>query len=216
METKFKIVMKKDGQILEDFVKFANRANNPSQQMKMFVLAAGFVLIGITAHKDAPTMGLVIGIFGALLLVYVLIRFKLAVRKLKKVDQAYLNQYELGYEFTNTGIHIYQDGELETNVGGYSHVSCLYSDEYNYYVGINNEDLLLLPKKCFVEGNEEEFMPFLEEKSREECEFLPRTLKNKWIVYKMRRKVRDQEYNEKAARLRESDKKKREERRNKK
>lgn len=216
METKFKIVMRKDKKVLEDFIVFANKANAPMQQTKMAVIAVGFILIGWLARRDSLTAGIVISLLGILVLLYVLFRYKLAARKLAKVDEAYINQNELSYEFTNSNIYIRKDGELERNVGSYSHVSCLYSDEYNYYVGINNEDLLLLPKKCFVEGDEEEFMPFMEEKSKEESEFMPRTLKNKWITYKMRQKQRDAEYNEKAARLREEDRQKKEKRKNKK
>ena len=215
METKFKIVMKKDMKILEDFIIFANKANNPTQQLKMAIIAIGFIGIGVIARNDSTAMAIGIGLFGILLLAYVLFRFKLAARKLAKVDEAYINQNELSYEFANSNIYIRKDGELERNVGSYTHVTCLYSDEYNYYVGINNEDLLLLPRHCFVEGNEEEFMAFVEEKSNEQSEFLPRTLKNKWLVRKMKRKAFEEEYDAKAARLREEGKEKKAKRKNK-
>ena len=215
METKFKIVLKKDTKIMEDFIIFANKVNNPNQQMKMSIISLGFLVIGWVARNDSPTFAIVIAVFGALLFTYVQCRFKLAAAKLKKADESYINQNELSYEFTNSNIYIRKDGELERNVGSYSHVTCLYSDEYNYYVGINNEDLLLLPRKCFVEGNEEEFMPFIEEKSNEQSEFLPRTFKNKRIVNKMKRQARDAEYDAKAARLREESKQKKANRKNK-
>ena len=215
METKFKVVMKKDMKVLEDFIIFANKANNPTQQLKMAVIAIGFVGIGVIARNDSPALAIGIGIFGILLLAYVLFRYKLAARKLAKVDEAYVNQNELSYEFTNSNIYIRKDGELERNVGSYTHVTCLYSDEYNYYVGINNEDLLLLPRQCFVEGDQEEFMPFIEEKSNEQSEFMPRTFKNKRIVNKVKRQARDAEYDAKAARLREESKQKKADRKNK-
>ena len=204
METKFKIVLKKDAKMMEDFIIFANKVNNPNQQMKMSIISLGFLLIGWAARNDSPTFAIVIAVFGLLLFTYVQCRFKLAAGKLKKADESYVNQNELTYEFTNSNIYIRKDGELEKNVGSYSHVSCLYSDEYNYYVGVNNEDLLLLPRKCFVEGNHEEFISFMEEKSKEASEFLPRTLKNKWILFKMRQKQRDAEYDAKAAANREA------------
>lgn len=215
METKFKIVMKKDMKVLEDFIIFANKANAPMQQTKMAIISIGFILIGWVARNDSPTLGVVIAAFGAALLLYILLRYKLSARKLAKSDEAYIQQNELSYEFTNSNIYIRKDGELDRNVGSYTHISCLYSDEYNYYVGINNEDLLLLPRNCFVEGDEAEFMPFLEEKSKEASEFLPRMLKNKWTMYKIRQKQRDEEYDAKAAAKREEARQKKEKRRSK-
>lgn len=216
METKFKVIMKKDRKVLEDFILFSQRVNSPMVKTKMAIISIGFVMIGVFARKDSVIAGIVIGVLGILMLLYSLFRYKLAAGRLAKADQSYIDQNELAYEFTNSNIYIYKDGELETNVGGYSHVTCLYSDEYNVYVGINNEDLLLLPRKCFVEGDHEEFVSFVEEKSGEAGEFLPRTLKNRWTAYRFNSKQRDEEYNAKAARLREEDRQKKAKRKNRK
>ncbi|MGN1267796.1 MAG: hypothetical protein ACI4UH_07635 [Dorea sp.] len=216
METKFKVIMKKDKKVLEDFIVFSQRVKNPSIKSKMSIIAVGFFIIGIFAYKDSEMTGIIIGALGAFLLVYALFKDKLATRRLAKIDPSYKEQNELMYEFTNGNIYIYKDGELETNVGSYSRVSCLYSDEFNIYVGINNEDLLLLPRKCFVVGDHEEFVPFVEGKSKEQSIFLPRTIENRWKMYKIRRKARDAEFNAKAAQRREADKKKKEERKAKK
>ena len=58
-------------------------------------------------------------------------------------------------------------------------------------------------------------MPFIEEKSNEQSEFMPRTFKNKRIVNKVKRQARDAEYDAKAARLREESKQKKADRKNK-
>ena len=53
--------------------------------------------------------------------------------------------------------------------------------------------------KKFAEGNPEEFVDFIEKVSDEKYEFLPATLKNRWIKYRVNQKERDAEYNAKAA-----------------
>lgn len=209
MEAKFKVVMKKDTEVMRDFISFTYRAQRSSGRYKLFVLAAGLLVISYLASRDGNvTAGFVIGMVGILMIVMGLLLPKIAVARLKKADLAYRNQIELTYVFGSGAMYVYENGELFQNVGGYSHISCFYGDEKNYYVGVNNDDLYLLPKKCFVEGNEEEFIDFIQEKSNEQYEFLPLTLKNKWFKYRVDAKIREAEYNQKAAELRAKDKEK--------
>lgn len=109
-------------------------------------------------------------------------------------------------------MYVYENGELTQNVGGYNQVSCFYGDEKNYYLGVNNDDLYLLPRKAFTEGNEEEFLKFIEKKSGEKYEFLPMKVKNKWMLKKVEMRQQEIEYNERAASLRAEDRKKKAER----
>lgn len=200
MESKFKVVMKKDSEVLKDFISFTYRAKGASGRFKLRAFAIGLVAIGYLAAKGGnTTQGAVIGTVGIALLVFSLFLPQIAVWRLKRADLAYKNQTELTYAFTNGNIHVYENGELSQNVGGYSSVSCFYGDEKNYYVGVNNEDLYLLPKKAFVEGNVEEFQEFIERKSNEKFEFLPGTVKNKWLVYRNNMKQKEIEYDTKAA-----------------
>lgn len=212
METKFRVRMKKDAKVLQDFILFTYRATGNRTGRGIF-LSAGLFFIAYFAIRDSGAVGYVIGGAGVLLLLFTLFRHKIALVRLKKADVAYKNQTELEYAFTNGNIYVYENGELETTVGGYSHVSCLYEDEYNFYLGVNNEDLYLLPRHSFVEGDVNEFVAFIEGKSSEECEFLPVTLKNRWIVYRHKSKQNEMEYDAKAAKLREEAKEKRRRRR---
>ena len=98
---------------------------------------------------------------------------------------------------------MYENGELAMSVGSYNKVSCFYEDEYNFYLGVNNEDLFLLPRTCFIEGDVEAFASFITGKSGEEAEFLPVTLKNRWMVYRRKAKEAEIEYDAKAAEKRE-------------
>lgn len=209
METKFKVVMKKDDEVLRDFISFTYRAQGGVQRYKMRVLAIGLAVIGVLAMRDHhPVAGGVMFGLGAAFFAVTFFLPQIAVAKLKKADVAYQNQIELTYAFTNGSIYVYENGELAQNVGSYSNVTCFYGDEKNYYVGVNNDDLYLLPKKYFLEGNEEEFLEFIEKKSGEKYEFLPLTIKNKYLLKKVEWKQQEMEYNERAEKLREEDRRK--------
>lgn len=208
METKFRVKMKKNAKVLQDFILFTYRANG-NRTMRGVLLSLGLFAIAYMAVKNSGTVGYYIGGAGALGLFFTLFRHKIALARLKKADIAYKNQTELEYMFTNGNMYVYEDGELAINVGSYSKVSCLYEDEYNFYLGVNNEDLFLLPRSCFAEGDVNEFASFITEKSGEEAEFLPVTLKNRWLVYRNKSKAAEEEYDAKAAKKREEAKEKR-------
>lgn len=208
MEKRFKIETYKTPEILQDFILFTYRVKNPGGTMKMVVLSAGLLVIGYLAAMEKPQVGIVFYLLGGAALLFSVFKHKIALVQLKKADVAYKEQTKLGYEFTNSGIYVYKNDVLDENVGGYSHVTCLYGDEKNYYVGINNEDLFLLPRKDFVEGDEAEFTAFIEKKSNEKYEFVPATLKNKWMMHRMGVKQAQMEHDAKAAELRKGKSKK--------
>lgn len=200
METKFKVVMKKDDEIMKDFLSFTYRAQGQVKRAKLYILALGMVLIGWLAARGGDVKaGIVIGFVGVLMILLGLALPKVALARLKKVDEGYNKGTEYEYVFAKGHMYIYENGELVQNVGGYRQVTCFYGDEKNYYVGINNDDLFLLPIKNFVEGNPDEFIKFIEYVSDEVYVFLPATLKNRWMVYRAKQKVKEAEYDAKAA-----------------
>lgn len=207
MENKFKVVMKKDEEVLRDFILFRERANNSSGKFKMIVFGIGLIVIGALAAKGGrPAAGCIIDAAGIAMVVFALFIHNIAVMRLKKADIAYKNQTELSYVFTNSGIYVYENEELMQCIKGYARVSCLYEDEKNFYVGIDNEDLFLLPKKVFIEGDTASFIKFMETKSQELSVFLPTTVKNRWMVHRMKQKQADAEYDARAAELRKQKK----------
>ena len=74
METKFKVIMKKDRKVLEDFILFSQRVNSPMVKTKMAIISIGFVMIGVFARKDSVIAGIVIGVLGILMLLISLFR----------------------------------------------------------------------------------------------------------------------------------------------
>lgn len=203
----FKVETVKTEETLQDFILFMYRVKNSGGTFKMVVLGLGMIVIGYLA-KEKPPAAIGCTIVGVVTLLFAIFKHKLAVRQLKKSDIAYKEQTKLGFEFSGSGIYVYKNDELDENIGGYSHVTCLYGDEKNYYVGINNEDLFLLPRKDFTEGSQEEFAAFVEKRSNEKYEFTPATVKNKWRIHRMKQKAFEVEYDAKAEALRQEKRKK--------
>ncbi len=200
METKFKVVMKKDDEVMKDFLSFTYRAQGQMKRGKIYVMAIGLLVIAYFAFKGgSPTAGIIMSVVGGLMLSMGLVLPKVALARLKKTDEMYKNRTELTYVFAGSSMYVYEGDVLTENVGSYRQISCFYGDEKNYYVGINNEDLFLLPKKSFVQGDESEFIEFIQDVSDEKYEFLPFTLKNRWEVFKVNQKMKEAEYDAKAA-----------------
>lgn len=200
METKFKVVMKKDDKAMKEFLSFTYRAKGQMNRAKLYVYAAGMLIIGYMAAQDANVVvANIIALVGILMIAMGLVLPKVALAELKKSDEAYKNGTEFTYVFGTGSMYVYENGELAQNVGGYRQVTCFYGDEKNYYVGINNDDLYLLPMKNFVEGNPNEFIDFIQYVSDQTYEFLPTTFKNLWLKFKTNQKMKDAEYDAKAA-----------------
>lgn len=200
METKFKVVMKKDDKAMKEFLSFTYRAKGQMNRAKLYVFAVGMLIIGyMAAGDDNVIAGNIFALVGIVMILMGLILPKVALARLKKTDEAYKKGTEFTYVFASGSMYVYEDGELAQNVGGYKQVTCFYGDEKNYYLGINNDDLYLLPMKNFIEGNPEEFIDFIQKVSDESYEFLPAELKNRWIKYRVNQKLRDAEYDAKAA-----------------
>ena len=102
----------------------------------------------------------------------------LTIAKTKDTD--YLEGAEYVYSFEKNDIKVYRNGETYMFVGSYQNVSSFFKDEFYYYLGVNNEDLFVLPKNKFTVGNAEEFEEFIVEKSKEDCRYIPATFKNKF------------------------------------
>ena len=62
-------------------------------------------------------------------------------------------------------IKVEKDGVLE-HVGSYKKIYRLWEDEKVFYIGIGEDDLLVLPKANFEKGDVSEFRDFVLEKSR--------------------------------------------------
>lgn len=216
METKFKVIMRRDDEAMKDFLSFRYRAQGQANRAKLYIFAIGMLAIGYFAAKGGNvTMGNIIAVVGILMVLSGLVLPKIALVRLKKMDEAYQAKKEFTYVFARGSMYVYENGELSQNIGSYRQVSCFYEDEKNYYLGINNDDLYVLPMKNFVEGDPKEFVDFIQSVSDESCVYLPATIKNRWKKFRADQKMKEIEYDAKAAAKRAEAKEKKNKKKNK-
>ena len=121
METKFKVVMKKDDKAMKEFLSYTYRAKGQMTRAKQYVYAAGMLIIGYMAAQDANVVvGNIIALVGILMVTMGLVLPKVALAKLKKSDEAYKKGTEFTYVFGTGSMYVYEDGELAENVGGFT------------------------------------------------------------------------------------------------
>ena len=153
----------RDEYLLKLFVKFYNRVKHP--RATLFMVSVGLMLIAMPiANKEIALAGVIICyILGPILTVMGLFRHQIGVQMLKNNPETKLGE-ELTYIFGNTDIKIGKEDEVE-KLGSYANVYRLWESEKIFYIGINEDDLVVLPKTSFEEGDVNTFRDFLLEKS---------------------------------------------------
>lgn len=152
-----------DTAMMRTFVKFDNRVSHP--RVTMNILITAFILltfpsifdgVNLTATVIAYAMGILIGLFG-------LFRHHIAVNVMKNSPDVKVDE-EIVYSFGNTGVWMMR-GKKEEKMGNYNDLSCLWEDEKHYYAAMKDQDVLVLPKQNFEEGDAVGFRDFILEKS---------------------------------------------------
>ena len=153
----------RDEALLKLFVKFSNRVKHP--RATLFMVSVGLMLIALPiANKEIALAGQIICfVMGPLLAVMGLFRHQIGVNMLKNNPETKLGE-ELTYIFGNTDIKISKEGQVE-KFGSYANVYRLWESEKIFYIGINEDDLVVLPKVDFEEGDVSTFREFLLGKS---------------------------------------------------
>ena len=73
---------------------------------------------------------------------------------------------EITYLFGNTGIRADKPQEgTEEHLANYKEEYCVWEDEADFYLGMNNDDLIVLQKANFTTGEASLFKDFILEKS---------------------------------------------------
>lgn len=186
MECKFGVRVIRDMGMMKTCIRFNNRVHHPRVSMHLFVI--GVVLLGMPAAagkgpvlRDAACM-----ILGSFFVFMSLFRQNIAAARMKKNTEIEWNE-ELFYLFGQKGVQVIKDGNT-VNIGGYKNIFRLWEDERNYYVGMNEDDLLILPKAGFEIGSAEEFRDFVLEKSNAGYSWTPADIVNicKWKIKKQK------------------------------
>lgn len=193
------VYTKRDTAAMRTFVKFTNRVRHPRVGMNMFIVGVMLVALPIV-NKGVGQAGVVISYaMGGLLLFIALFRTDISVSMMKKSPELKENE-ELTYLFGNTGIRVERNGTIE-NMGYYKDVYRVWEDERHFYVGLESEDLLILPKTSFREGDVQEFRDFILDKSGASFKWQPvnpvNIVKNIWMNIQMKAAAVGQEKQDK-------------------
>lgn len=176
VKAKYVVPVKRDEKLLATFVKFSNRVRHPRTTVYMTSIGAMLIALPI-ANKEIALPGVIICfIMGPLMLLMGLFRHRIGVNMLKNNPDTKLGE-EFIYIFGNTDVKIEKNDELE-KLGSYSKIYRLWEDEKIFYIGINDDDLVVLPKTNFEVGDVSTFRDFILEKSGAIYTWKPRRADN--------------------------------------
>ena len=160
------VATKRDTKLMLTFMEFKNRVEHPVATIYMVTM--GVMLVGVM-YKQADsiaTPGRIIGyIFGVILILMGLFRKYISVYMMKNNPEVHVGE-EITYLFGNTGIRAEKPQEgAEEHLANYKEVYCVWEDEENFYLGMNNDDLIVLQKAKFKAGDADTFKDFILDKS---------------------------------------------------
>ncbi len=174
----YTVHIRRDTKLMMTFIKFQNRVSHPRVTFNLFVTGALLAALP-TAIKGMAFPGVIISYgMGGLLILMALFRQYLTLSMMKSNPEIKENE-EIRYYFGNSGVRAVHES-FEENMGYYKNVYRVWEDEKTYYVGMNEEDLLILPKEGFEEGDEKEFRQFMLDKSGADYRWTPVRVTNQW------------------------------------
>lgn len=192
-KNRYVVYTKRDTELMKTFIRFDNRVRHPRMGVNTGLVGILLLLMPVIV-KDMGLAGKIIAVcVGTLLLSIALFRVHISVSMMRNNPEVKENE-EITYLFGNSGIRAQKIDGIE-DMGYYKTVYHLWEDERNYYVGLDNDDLLILPKANFEEGDTKEFREFLLEKSGAKYTWKPAKLGNIWKnkVYQIRQKMVEEE-----------------------
>ncbi|MBQ8804253.1 MAG: YcxB family protein [Tyzzerella sp.] len=162
--SKYVVPVKRDEKMLKTFVKFSNNVRHPRVTGYM-VIVGGTLAILPFVNKEIELPGVIIcHVMGTLMVLMGIFRHWIGVYMLKSNPQTQLNE-ELTYLFGNTGVKVEKGANIE-HMGSYKKIYRVWEDEKHFYIGMNEDDLAVLPKDHFEVGDVGTFRDFILEKSR--------------------------------------------------
>lgn len=173
MENEYKVTVRRDVEMMKTFVKFSNRLNHPRVSAHLFILGAALITVPLsgTFGKLALWITAVCYVFGALFIWMSLFRHCIGVAQMRNNPEIKENE-EITYIFNSNNVCMERGGTVEI-MGGYKKIYRMWEDEKHLYVGMNEEDLLILPKETVPEGQAEELKAFILKKSKADCVWKP-------------------------------------------
>lgn len=189
--SKYAVAICYDDKIMETFIRFYNRVRHP--RATFFLVSVGGMLFLLPFFNEAIALPgkIICYVMGPILLLLGSFRDKLSVHMMKQ-DPNFKYKEELVYRFGNTGVEVDRSEGTE-RLGNYKKIFRLFEDEKNFYMNINEEDLVVLPKNAFVEGDPDTFKEFILDKSGAKFVWKPVQIKNKVRWYMTQKKLQREE-----------------------
>lgn len=197
---KYVVPVKRDEKLLTTFVKFSNRVRHPRATIYMVTVGAMLIALPI-ANDGIGRLGVIICyVMGTLMVLMGVFRHHIGVYMLKSNPQTKLDE-ELTYIFGNTDVKTEKNGELE-KLGSYASIYRLWEDEKFFYIGINEDDLVVLPKANFEVGDVSTFRDYVLEKSGATFSWQPKRVDNvikhtmtsfEWRMQKQREEMKSED-----------------------
>lgn len=173
---KYIVPVTRDEKLLKTFVKFSNQTRHPRTTVYMVTVGTMLIALPIANEGIALVGEIICYVMGALMVLMGVFRHHIGVYMLKSNPQTKLDE-ELTYIFGNTDVKTERNGELE-KLGSYASIYRLWEDEKFFYIGINEDDLLVLPKTNFEVGNVSTFREYILEKSGATFTWQPKRVDN--------------------------------------
>lgn len=162
----YKIRLKHTKEVLKDFIKFSYKINHPKSAFRLFTFGTCCILIGFVALGYNTFLTYAGFIFGAFLLIMLLLRNQIAFKRLASNDKLYQEQSDVILEFGEAKFFIQDHQDESLQEIKYGEIHQVFKDKNNYYLLINNEDLQVLPYAKFELGSAGEFATFIERKTK--------------------------------------------------
>jgi len=197
---KYIVPVTRDEKLLKTFVKFSNQTRHPRTTVYMVTVGTMLIALPIANEGIALAGEIICYVMGALMVLMGVFRHHIGVYMLKSNPQTKLDE-ELTYIFGNTDVKTERNGELE-KLGSYASIYRLWEDEKFFYIGINEDDLLVLPKANFEVGDVSAFRDYILEKSGATFTWQPKRVDNviknniaqfKWRMQKQKEEMKSEE-----------------------
>lgn len=197
-KAKYIVRVTRDKKLLRSFVRFSNRVRHP--RVTVYMVTVGIMLFALPfLNKDIALPGRIISlVIGAIMVPFGIFRYEISVIMMADNPETKLGA-KLTYLMGSTGICVEEDGKIE-NFGNYKKIYRVWEDEKFFYLGMNEDDLVVLPKAGFELGDVSTFREFILEKSRVEFRWVPtqpvniiknRIAQMKWNMQKQREDKKD-------------------------
>lgn len=190
----YEVQTRRDTKLIKRFINFKNRVEHPTVTPGLILIGITFILLPFVRpeiKKDIGISGVAVStLIGAFLTFLGIGRQYITIALMKRNPDIALNE-EINYLFGNEDIRAKKE-HSEERVGYYKNVYSLWEDEKTFYLGIENDELVILPKNGFLTGEAEAFKLFIIEKSNAEYIWMPMKWKNIYKARMVRRQMNKQ------------------------